>query len=1270
MTELVLTLAHMKTAFRSQGLVLLVFTMLSLTLRIPGFGATEIVSVSTGGEPSSFSPSRNPAVCATGRWVAFDSASGELVSNDQLDKRDVFVRDRLTGETMRASVGIGGEANDDSTDPAISADGRFVVFTSSATNLASSDTNGVSDIFVFDRQTGKILRASVATGGTEANGSSFFPAISGNGRFVAFISSASNLVSGDTNGQDDAFVHDLVTRTTTRVSVRSDGVQTLTVHNFTGPPDLNHDGQRIVFTSSASDLVSGDTNGVASDIFLHDRVAKTTVLASVTAGGAQANAFAADGNISDDGHVIAFVSTATNLPGGNGQLHVFVRDLRTGVVSRPRPSATYSYGPRLSADGSRIAMVSKVAGTSEQVEIVDRTSAKVFMPARFPDGTDAGNSSGAGVSADGRVAVFVASANGIVAADTNNAGDVFARQLFDTISFSKTAYYAPESDANAQVVVKRDGVLNGAVTVQYAVSAAGDTAIATKDYNAAAKAGTLTWPAGDSTDRILTFPLINTSEGDGYRFFTVALTSPTGGAATGNAETKVVIRDTESDPVENRVGHGLKITRIESRGTNWDSGLFRALFTIKNPAPLPSFPGFIEFRFDGNVIANANFDSVPANGELVVDAVASLGNGPDGDVFALLFETTDNGAVLQDSGFAAGFFGILGSAPPEGGVTQPNVGLKAPDITVPTIKSIVIEGPANVNEGAFADYTAKVTLSDNTILANVTPGWRTSFFNISGAGRFTASDVAADKPVQLTATVTRNGVAKTATRQITVKNVPTTPIITSSATASATRGKPFTYRITARHEATSFDAIGLPAGLSVNTSTGTISGAADTAGPFAVQIKATNTIGTDTNPLTLTVFEPSPLTIQIAGNGTVSPDPNGQLLDVGKTYKLIAKPGTGQIFAGWSHGITSLFPTLQFVMVANLVLDATFVANPFPTRSGSYTGIITSVPASHAAGGLFQAKITSSGLATGKIVIGGKPVPFKTSLRADGQAPLLTLKRPGVPSVLLTFQLDVAGTGKLSGSITNGPLSATFDAYIAAPDAALAGPYTITLPGPDALGGNGNTPDGSGFATARISTTGLVKIAGVLGDGTPFATSGSIVSDGYLPIYAPLYGGSGSIAGMAEFSNLAASDFSTLLAWFKPARLTDKFYPEGWPAGLTQSLLAARYEPSPVFPGLGVPDGDGNAMTQISGGGIPGVLNQTLNLSANGFPALVAPPLQKFKLTIKGSTGLFSGTFFDPSTVSTFVFAGAVQQKLQLGQGLFRGIEKRTGAVLIESNSP
>ena len=132
--------------------------------------------------------------------MAFYSAADNLVSGDTNGKTDIFVRDRQTGTTERVSVATGGgQANGDSSFPVISADGRFVAFESYATNLVSGDTNGVRDIFVHDRQTGTTERMSVATGGGQATGESVFAAISADGRFVAFHSLATNLVSGDTN---------------------------------------------------------------------------------------------------------------------------------------------------------------------------------------------------------------------------------------------------------------------------------------------------------------------------------------------------------------------------------------------------------------------------------------------------------------------------------------------------------------------------------------------------------------------------------------------------------------------------------------------------------------------------------------------------------------------------------------------------------------------------------------------------------------------------------------------------------------------------------------------------------------------------------------------------------------------------------------------------------------------------------------------------------------------------------------------------------------
>src|SRR5204862_2107304 len=134
--------------------------------------------------------------------------------------------DRLTGTTERVSVASGGtEGNDASLGFALSADGRFVAFQSDATNLVAGDTNGATDVFVYDRQTGMTERVSVASDGTQANNASSYPVLSADGRFVAFDSAATNLVAGDTNGATDVFVHDRQTGATERASVASGGAQ-------------------------------------------------------------------------------------------------------------------------------------------------------------------------------------------------------------------------------------------------------------------------------------------------------------------------------------------------------------------------------------------------------------------------------------------------------------------------------------------------------------------------------------------------------------------------------------------------------------------------------------------------------------------------------------------------------------------------------------------------------------------------------------------------------------------------------------------------------------------------------------------------------------------------------------------------------------------------------------------------------------------------------------------------------------------------------------
>jgi len=293
-------------------------------------GTTTRVSISTRGAQANGGA---PAISADGRYVAFISSASNLVAGDTDGWQDVFVRDRISRTTTRASVATGGtQANRDSYGPAaISADGRYIAFGSDASNLVAGDTNGTSDVFVRDRVSGTTTRASVAVHGTQGNRVSAQPAISANGRYVAFGSNASNLVAGDTNGIVDVFVHDRVAGATTRVDISTRGAQTAhadpdTTLEDSEQPTISADGRYVAFLSGAGNLVTRDTNA-ARDVFVRDRVAGTTTRASVAAAGTQANQRSSEPAISADGRYVTFFSDASNLVAGdtNGLSDVFVR---------------------------------------------------------------------------------------------------------------------------------------------------------------------------------------------------------------------------------------------------------------------------------------------------------------------------------------------------------------------------------------------------------------------------------------------------------------------------------------------------------------------------------------------------------------------------------------------------------------------------------------------------------------------------------------------------------------------------------------------------------------------------------------------------------------------------------------------------------------------------------------------------------------------------------------------------------------------------------
>ncbi|MEG4579135.1 calcium-binding protein [Microcoleus sp. MON1_C5] len=321
------------------------------------------VSVDSTGNPGNNFFSGRPSISADGRFVAFESVASNLVPGDTNGYIHVFVRDLSTNTTTRISVdSAGNQGNRGSLDPSISANGRFVAFTSVATNLVPGDTNNSLDIFVRDLSTNTTTGVSVDSAGNQANGSSLDPSISADGRFVAFSSNAANLVPGDTNNNYDIFVRDLSNNTTTLVSVSSNGAR---ANGFSSLSSISANGRFVAFSSDAANLVPGDTNN-NYDVFVRDLLTNTTTRVSVSSSGEQGFGDSISPSISADGRFVAFSSSAANLVPGdtNNGADIFVRDLSTNTTTRVSVDSAgnqgndTSFSTSISADGGRVAFSS------------------------------------------------------------------------------------------------------------------------------------------------------------------------------------------------------------------------------------------------------------------------------------------------------------------------------------------------------------------------------------------------------------------------------------------------------------------------------------------------------------------------------------------------------------------------------------------------------------------------------------------------------------------------------------------------------------------------------------------------------------------------------------------------------------------------------------------------------------------------------------------------------------------------------------------------
>jgi Tol biopolymer transport system component len=361
-------------------------------LRDLGMGVDLRVSVaSDGSESDGDSHIYRQAVSADGRYVAFESIATNLVPGDTNGVWDVFVRDTLNGTTERVSVdAFGAEADRDCAIAAISADGRYIAFTSAADNLAPNKTSFYNDIFMHDRTTGATTLASSDSSGNQGGSWSVIPSISGDGRYVAFYGNASNLVPGDNNATFDAFVHDMTSGATTRISVDSAGNE---ANSFSHGPAISTDGRYVAFCSAASNLVASDTNGV-QDVFVRDLQSGTTEIVSRGLDGSEANGPSFPAGISDDGSHVVFTSSASNL-------------------------------------------VANDTNGADDTFVFNRTSATTARVNIHSDGAEANANSmayAATISGDGQLVAFASIATNLVDDDTNGLEDVFVHEACSAIA--------------------------------------------------------------------------------------------------------------------------------------------------------------------------------------------------------------------------------------------------------------------------------------------------------------------------------------------------------------------------------------------------------------------------------------------------------------------------------------------------------------------------------------------------------------------------------------------------------------------------------------------------------------------------------------------------------------------------------------------------------------------------------------------------------------------------------------------------------------------
>src|ERR1044072_2759555 len=753
-----------------------------------GQNVISLVSRNNVGTDSRNNESHKTAISADGRFIVFTSSASNLVGNNFTDTNnapDVFVYDRLNDSTNSAShrnisnfaangpsVLLGLTSTID-----ISADGRYVVYASESSDLVSFDTNGVADIFLFDMANGATHLVSSKNSDLTAvgNGASTRPVISANGQVVTYLSQATDLsATSDTNGIADIYARNLNNLVTKLVTVNTAG--TSGGNNFSSgstPPSISDDGRFVAFDSTASDLVSNDTNGGGSfgtDVFVRDLQTNTTILVSMNSAGTGSgnlSSFTSGARISGDGHFVAFASSATNLVAGltdsNGEDDIFIRNLLTGStamisinVAGNAGGINLSQSPSISADGRFVAFTSRASnlvpvdtnngleggGGIADVFVRDTQTNVTRLVSMNSAGTDSGNSNSSGpaeVSADGKFVLFSGRATNLTTvSDTNGNMDLYLRDLqtdstrlvtidkFGNAAGLAIADYAISGDgrvaafeSNSRFLVPTDsnnrtdvfasgppspglsvsdvtvtegdsGTTNAVFTITLSdgppsgnVTATaitfGDSATFPSDFQVVSSP--LTFAPGETT-KTVTVPVVGDTVFEGTETFTLELREVTGAAVVDGIGLGTII--------DNEAGPSLSVNDVSI--TEGDSGTKELVFTVSLSGPSSNNVGFSFGLTNGTAVETEDFGGVSGGSFILAGTTTRTISVPiigdtiteGNETFSLKKAKPSNGTISDNQGVGTIIDDESSSKPPTVQFTarRPNVPERAGSVVI------------------------------------------------------------------------------------------------------------------------------------------------------------------------------------------------------------------------------------------------------------------------------------------------------------------------------------------------------------------------------------------------------------------------------------------------------------------------------------------------------------------------------------------------------------------------------------------------------------